>query len=215
MIISILNEKGGTGKTTLAIHISRALTKKGKKTLLIDSDVQGSALEWAKKWTEDLLDLVCVNTPTLHTEIKKYLPLYEYIIIDGTCGITDMTANSIRVSDLVLIPLQPSDMDLKASKQIVRLVKERQEITDGKLKVALIINRDDNVNTILSRKIKVDVQDFSLPVFQSLTKNRIAYRDSYRDGLTVLDGIYKNTEASREIEQIVKELEEFENAHIS
>lgn len=83
MIISILNQKGGTGKTTLAVNIAREYTTRDFKTLLVDSDEQGSALRWHEESGGELIDLTCLPVNTLHKDVMKFTDFYDRIIIDG------------------------------------------------------------------------------------------------------------------------------------
>ena len=85
MIISIQNQKGGVGKTTLAVHLSYAFALKGGRVLLIDADPQGSALDWAAAREEKpLFNVVGLSRPTIHRDIEELGKGYDHILIDGT-----------------------------------------------------------------------------------------------------------------------------------
>ena len=112
MIISILNQKGGTGKTTLAVNMARAYTKRSFKTLLVDSDSQGSALRWHEESGGDLIDLTCLPVTTLDKDVVKFKDRYERIIIDGIPRVSPLTICAIKAANVVLIPVQPSTYDI-------------------------------------------------------------------------------------------------------
>jgi chromosome partitioning protein len=204
MIISILNQKGGTGKTTIAVNITREYTKRTFKTLLVDSDSQGSALRWHEESGGDLIDLTCLPVTTLDKDVAKFKDRYERIIIDGIPRVSPLTVCAIKAADVVLIPVQPSPYDVWATEDLVRLVQERIEITEGKLKAAFIICRQIK-GTILGREIVDQLNRFTFPVFVAGTSQRQEYAKSVQEGRTVCEG---NSEATREIVEIVNELEE-------
>jgi chromosome partitioning protein len=205
MIISILNQKGGTGKTTLAVNMAREYTKRTLKTLLVDSDSQGSALRWHEESGGELIDLTCLPVTTLDKDVVKFKDRYERIIIDGIPRVSPLTVCAIKAADVVLIPVQPSPYDIWATEDLVRLVKERMEITEGKLKAAFVICRHIK-GTILGREITDQLLALGLPVFAHVTCQRQEYAKSVAEGRTVCEG---DTTAMREIVAIVNELEDF------
>lgn len=205
MIISILNQKGGTGKTTLAVNMAREYTKRNLKTLLVDSDSQGSALRWHEESGGDLIDLTCLPVNTLDKDVIKFKKQYERIIIDGIPRVSPLTVSAIKAAQIVLIPVQPSSYDIWATEDLVRLVQERIELTEGKLKAAFVVSRSIK-GTILGREIIKQLADLGLPVFANGTCQRQEYAKSVQEGRTVCEG---NTEAAKEIAAIVNELEGF------
>jgi chromosome partitioning protein len=205
MIISILNQKGGTGKTTLAVNMAREYTKRTLKTLLVDSDHQGSALRWHEESGGELIDLTCLPVTTLDKDVIKFKDRYERIIIDGIPRMSPLTICAIKAADVVLIPVQPSPYDIWATEDLVRLVKERIEITEGKLKAAFILCRNIK-GTILGREVREQLFDLGFHVFGHGTYQRQEYARSIQEGRTVCEGM---TEATKEIVAITNELEEF------
>lgn len=205
MIISILNQKGGTGKTTLAVNIAREYTKRTLKTLLVDSDSQGSALRWHEESGGELIDLTCLPVTTLDKDVVKFRDRYERIIIDGIPRVSPLTICAIKAADVVLIPVQPSPYDVWATEDLVRLVKERIEMTEGKLKAAFIVCRNIK-GTMLGREIMEQLFSLGLPVFAHGTCQRQEYARSVAEGRTVCEG---NTPATHEIVHIVNEIEDF------
>jgi chromosome partitioning protein len=205
MIISILNQKGGTGKTTLAVNITREYTKRTFKTLLVDSDSQGSALRWHEESGGDLIDLTCLPVTTLDKDVLKFKDRYERIIIDGVPRVSPLTVCAIKAADVVLIPVQPSPYDIWATEPLVELVKQRIEMTEGKLKAAFVVCRRIK-GTRLGLEINDQLANLGFPVFIAGTCQRQEYAKSVQEGRTVCEGM---TEAKLEIMVLTDELEDF------
>lgn len=205
MIIAVLNQKGGVGKTTLAVNLARSFTKRGIKTILVDSDSQGSAQRWHERSGGDLIDMTCLCMTTLDKDIRRYVDIYDCIIIDGVPRISPLTISAIKCADLVLIPVQPSPYDIWATEDVVRNVRDRIEITNGKTKAAFLVSRKI-VGTKVGQDIYEELEKLELPVLKSGTCQRVAYVTSVDQGLTVLDGSYDGSEASKEIENITTEI---------
>ena len=123
-VISILNQKGGSGKTTIAINLARAYQWQGYSVLLVDSDKQGSSRDWQSANPENPLPLLVLDKVSIDRDIKKIIDQYDYIIIDGSPQATEIAIATIRASDFILIPMQPSPFDIWASSNLIELVKQ-------------------------------------------------------------------------------------------
>lgn len=211
MIISILNEKGGVGKTTLSLNLARGMgLKYPSRQILIDSDPQGSSSIWAAHASPSLLKVFPCAKPTLDKAVKPLSYQYDCVWIDGAPAINELAIAAIRCSDIILIPVQPSAPDVWATENMARLVGERIAWSGGKVKAAFIIQRKIP-NTLLSKEIRGVLNTFWLShriaVFESSTTQRVIYSSSLGKGLTVLDEA--PNEAAKEINKIVDELREF------
>ena len=207
MIISILNQKGGVGKTTLAVHIAMGLAQKGRRILLVDADVQGSALDWAAIRTVDaLFPVVGLPKPTLHRELPKLAADYNAVVIDGPPRVNDVARSAILASDLVLIPVQPSPYDVWAAKEIVDLLSEASTFKED-VKRAFVINRKI-VNTAIGRDVQEALSEYRLPVMHSQICQRVSFAESAASGQTVMETA-PDSIASQEILALVQEIEEF------
>lgn len=207
MIVSVLNQKGGVGKTTISISLARAMTLLGAgKVLLVDSDPQGSARDWHTTADGQLLNVIALDRPTLDKDIRAVSQDYDWIFIDGAPSLSNMLISSIKCSDVVLIPVQPSPYDLWATEDLVTLLHDRISMTDGKLKAAFVISRKIP-NTLIGKEIRGILEEYKLPVFENGTSQRVVYVNSAADGSTVVD--IGDNDAAKEIMAMAKELREF------
>ena len=204
MIIGVLNQKGGVGKTTIAIHLAAALALKKKRVLLIDADPQGSALDWdAVRTTESTFTVIGKPKPSLHRDMKDLARDYDYVVIDGPPRIDDIARSAIMASDVVLIPVQPSPYDVWAAEEVVTLVKEAK-IYKERLKTVFAINRKI-VNTAIGRDITEALARYEIPILKSTICQRVAFAETANSGLTVLETEPKG-KAAKEIIALAAEI---------
>ena len=87
MIIALLNQKGGVGKTTLATHIAGELASQGQSVMLLDADPQGSALDWSEQRAKErlprLFGIIGLARDTLHREAPEIARDVDHVVIDG------------------------------------------------------------------------------------------------------------------------------------
>jgi chromosome partitioning protein len=207
MIIAILNQKGGAGKTTISINLARALQQDEGKILLIDSDPQGSARDWHAASEGNLLTVIGLDRPTLDKDVKAIADGYKWILIDGAPQLAEMAVAAIKCANVVLIPVQPSPYDIWAAEELVEVIKARQQITNGQPKAAFVISRQIS-NTNLGKEVREALGSYELPVFKTGTFQRVIYAKTAATGSTVIDS-GSNSDAANEIKELAKELKEF------
>jgi chromosome partitioning protein len=206
MIISLLNQKGGVGKTTLAVHLAMAFSQRGKRVLMVDADPQSSALDWAaSREGETAFPVIGLPKPTLHKELPKLAADYDFVVIDGAPRVYDVARSAIMASDLVLIPVQPSPYDVWAAKEIVDLVTDVKPFKEN-LKSIFVINRKI-VNTAIGRDVADALSEYELPVLKSQVCQRVSFAESAGRGQTVLE-TEPGSLASQEIEALTNEVME-------
>jgi chromosome partitioning protein len=186
MIIAILNQKGGVGKTTLAVHLATALALDGAKVLLVDADPQGSALDWsASRKAEPLFPVVGMPKPTLHKDLAVLARDYDAVVIDGPPRVNELARSAILASDIVVIPVQPSPYDVWAAEEILTLLREATTFKE-RLKSAFVINRKI-VNTAIGRDVGEALSQYAVPVLPAAICQRVSFAESAAEGLTVLE----------------------------
>ena len=204
-VIAIVNQKGGTGKTTLSTNLAWAFAETAP-VLLLDADPQGSAQDWADSQSQPLLNLAVkrVEIGRLVRDVRDMAPDYGWVIIDGPPGITKTSADAVRAADMVLIPAKASPFDVWAAADIVAAVKARQETSKGKPEAAFVITMT-RPRTRLSKQIDAALAEYGLPALQARTTERVSYPQAAIDGTSVLQG--RDQTARNEILAIRGELE--------
>jgi chromosome partitioning protein len=203
MIIGVLSQKGGVGKTTVALNLAAAIATSGSRVLVVDADPQGSALAWSSaREAEPLFPVVGMAKPTLHRELPNLAANYHYIVIDGAPRVNDLARSAILASNLVLIPVQPSPYDIWASSETVRLIREARQI-NATLEAAFLINRKIARSAIGRDAAAALAQFEDIPVLEVHLSQRILYAESAAKGLTVVE-VAPQGEAAREFRALAK-----------
>jgi chromosome partitioning protein len=201
MIIGVLNQKGGVGKTTLAVNVSATLAMRGLRVLLVDADPQASSMAWsAAREAPPLFPVIGMAKPTLHRDMPEIAKDYDAVVIDGAPRVNDLGRAAILASDTILIPVQPSPYDVWAASDTVQLIREAQQFKPD-LKAAFVINRKI-VNTAIGRDVATALEHFEIPVLPTQLCQGVLYAESAGQGLAVAE-VAPNSEAARELAALV------------
>ena len=202
-IISVLNPKGGCGKTTISTNLARALHDRGQSVLIVDSDPQGSARDWHAANEGNPIELVALDRPNNVKTLSSMAAKYDYVVIDGAAKLEDMMAAAIKTSDFILIPVQPSPYDIWAASDLVDFIKARQEVTDGVPLAAFVVSRVVE-GTRLGGDVRAALDEYALPVFETTITQRQVYPQTASEGLTVFDA--DNVKAKAETNALIDEI---------
>lgn len=207
MIIALLNQKGGVGKTTLATHIAGELAMQGSSVILLDADPQGSALDWTQRRSQNglprLFSAVGLARETLHQEAPELAKRCDHIVMDGPPRIAALARSALLAADLVLIPVQPSPYDVWASAEMVSLIREAQVFRPA-LRAAFVINRRVST-TVIGREARNALTDQPLPSLLSEVRQRIVFADSVARGQLARE-LDADSNAAREIAALAAEV---------
>ena len=208
MIVALLNQKGGVGKTTLALHLAGAWSAQGQRVLVIDADPQGSALDWAEQRVREglprLFGVVGLARETLHKELPDLGRDVDHVIIDGPPRVAGIARSALLAADMVVIPAQPSPFDGWASGEMLRLLDEAR-IFRPQVRARMLLNRCA-ARTVIARETADALLDQDPPVLASRIGQRVAFADAARTGRLVSE-VAAGQIAAREISAFAAELD--------
>jgi chromosome partitioning protein len=209
-VLTTVNQKGGCGKTTVAMQLAGMLGRSGYRVLVVDADPQGTATRWAASARDEqpfparVAGLAAAGEK-VHREVKKYINDYDYILVDCPPAVdSPVPQSALLIADLALIPIIPSPADLWAATSTRGLVERAIDINPS-LQARLIVNMLQP-NTSLSQESLEVLEDFGIPLAQAKLHLRTAYRQSAVFGGTVHDLGREAVKAVQEIDALVQEL---------
>jgi chromosome partitioning protein len=208
-VIAVVNQKGGAGKTTLAMLLAGALAETGAAVLVADADPQNTALRWSTAGSgfpaevEDLSG----EEGKLHKHLRKRLDKYDYVVIDSPPAATaPVTESALRLAHLALVPVIPSPLDLWASLRIRDAIQHARHKNPNL--IARIVVNQAQLNTILAREVLAMLPEFGIPMLAGQLKQRTAYRQCAALGGTAAALGSRAALASLEVEALVREIQD-------
>jgi chromosome partitioning protein len=203
-IVALLNEKGGTGKSTLSQNIAACLHRQGKRVILVDADPQGTTRDWRSASPENanLPNVIALDRPEMLPSLKSIDA--DIAIIDTPAKAEKMTASVIRFADAALIVIQPSGADIWASAAAVRLIQQKIDV-GGKIIAAFLANRVSGATNLSKEVLSGQWNEYGIEQLETTIGNRVAFAQALTDGLSIYDTTDRAGRA--EIDLLVGELE--------
>ncbi len=204
-IIALVNQKGGTGKTTAAVHLTYWLNQKGK-VLLVDADAQQSSSLWFNHLELSQAKSIIQNDPEeLFDCLTELTADHDYIVVDGPGSLSEITKAILARCDLALVPCQPSGLDLHSSSKILRFIRHAQELRGKLPSAALFLSRATKGTTLLREAVEV-LKSSAIPLLDAVIYQRQCLADAPGQGKTVFEmGGGAASEAAKDYESLFDE----------
>jgi len=208
LVLSVMNPKGGVGKTTTALHLARFLQLAGRKVCLVDSDPQASSSDFAaSQELTPLLPCLSIRAESLATTLTGLS--YDVAVIDGAAKLEPALVVAIlKLSDIVIVPVKPSLVDLRASRDMAELIAARRDAV-GKPRGFFLVCMQ-RAGTDLASDIGEALTDYGLPLLSSRLSERVAFPEAYAANLTVFE-YNPDSKAAREAKELGTEIEQLLN----
>jgi chromosome partitioning protein len=204
MIISVSSLKGGTGKSTISQNLAVCFAHMGYKTIIVDTDTNGSSIRWSGLRPEDYPDVpaVSISDPrALRKNINQIQKDYEMVIVDGTPALSELASTIILISDLLLIPIKPGVLDLWATEKFIEKY-EQALVLKQNINARFLLNQVDS-RTKISHEVYDILKDFGIQAMKTQINNRIAYSEAIISGLGVYE--FKDLKAKDETINLANE----------
>ena len=209
MIVALLNQKGGVGKTTLALHLAGQWASQGRRVVLVDADPQGSALDWSQQRAHAGLPrafgVVGLARDTLHREAPEMARDVDHLVIDGPPRVAALMRSALLAADLVLAPVQPSPFDGWASEEMLRLIDEARLYRPALL-ARFVLNRCP-ARTIIARETGAALEAQDPTALRQRIGQRVVFADAARTGRLAAE-MAPGQAAAREIAGLAREVED-------
>lgn len=208
MIVAVLNQKGGVGKTTLALNLAGRWAELGETVTVLDADPQASALDWAQARSHAGLPrgfgVVGLPRDTLHREAPDLARAARHVIIDGPPRVAPLLRSALLAADLVLVPVQPSPLDGWASAEMLRLIDEARTFRP-ELKARFVLNRCVT-RTIIARDTALALAGQETAALTARVGQRVVFAQAMRTGRLAAE-CEAGGRAAREIAAVAAEIQ--------
>ncbi|MBD2841927.1 ParA family partition ATPase [Erythrobacter rubeus] len=197
-VIAIVSQKGGSGKTTLAVHLASRAAQAGRESCIVDTDPQATAAAWSD-WRGDYLPVVVTSPParlgrTIESAKKNGV---DFVVVDTPPHADAAAREAIKAADIVLIPSKPRAFDLHALAPIADL------ISFAKKPAYVVLNSVPAGATVLSEEARKSAKKMGLKMCSVSLGDRAAFHRSSAKGETAAE-IDPEGKAAKEIEKLWK-----------
>lgn len=204
MKIGVSNLKGGVGKTTLAQNLAVSLAHLGYNVCIVDTDQNQNSLSWSGVRDPELPEILAVGATDVRAmskQVEKLEEHYDYVIIDGTPHLGEMTTRIIIASDFLIIPILPSAHDIRSVQQFLTHLDQAKGFRPD-IKAYFFLNQYQGFQ--VQKSVLEILETFEIPILKSNFRMRVAYVESAVEGKGVLE--WTDEKAATEVAGLTKEL---------
>jgi chromosome partitioning protein len=206
MLVVMANEKGGTGKTTLAVGLACAWARR-HRVVLVDADPQASAASWLDGLSGPEV-IAQPRSSGLGAVLQQQAarPDVDVVVVDTPPGLPPALREAVRVADHVVVPVRPSAVDLRALNATLDLVRLLAPET---ARVQVVITQAI-VGTVLAHEAQKAAREYGAPVCRTVIYHRIAHAEAAQAGRPIFQHA-PDSLATAELDQLAREV--WKDAH--
>lgn len=207
MIVSVAGQKGGSGKSTIAIHLAAEWHRRGQRVLLVDADPQGTALTWGEVASEAGIpapDIIAVGD-NVRATLPSVASSYDVVVIDcpGRKA-SKRQVGALLISDVAVLPCGPSTPDVWALAESVEVVEQVLQLRPD-LHVGIVINK--RTQTVEGRTARDALEGLPFPVLRVQLGQRVAFSEALAAGRGVTS-YAGGSPAAVELRRLADEIED-------
>jgi chromosome partitioning protein len=204
-VIAVINQKGGTGKTTLSMNLAAGLSRRAD-TVVLDLDPQGSSRQWASMGSQPFpATIKQINGNWDARTLHRNYQAFKHMVLDCPPSLeSHASMQALRACDVALIPVLPSPVDLWASMNLPEEIEEARKVNPN-IQAFLVLNQLEP-RSALSSAMRDALIEFGMPVLDAGLRRRAAYRNAALEGLSVYQMGGHGTRAVEEMEAIIEEV---------
>ena len=210
MILSFLNQKGGTGKTTLALGAAAYWARQGRTVLFVDADPQGTASRWAGLRQDAAFPVVQMARDNIATEILRMAQDYADVVIDGPARGEVLSRAVIAASDLVVVPVEASAASSWSAEVTARQIEEARQFKPALQSVFLMSRM--HPRTVLGTAMRSNMTAAGIELLEAVICNRVAFAEALSQGLTIYEWA-PDSPATAEVDAVMDEIDQLTGAH--
>jgi chromosome partitioning protein len=206
MKIALVSQKGGVGKSSLAVSIAWELAARGSSVLVVDGDPQGTARiarEVALEGGKSPPAAVALGKDMCKPENLRAMEKFDHVVIDTPAKLGDVQRAALMLADVALVPVSQSGAEIWGNTDTIALISQAQMINSG-LKGALVFVRK-LPSTALGKHARAILEDGELPVFVAETTFRVAWQEAITAGMGIAQYAPRD-KGAKELQAIVDEL---------
>ncbi len=202
-VITVAQQKGGSGKTTVSANLAIGFLRQGKSVALIDIDPQGSLGRWFMTRVEtesgpvEGLEFATSSAWGITYEVRKLSDSHDIVIIDTPPKADSDLRPALRVADLVIVPVSVSHVDLWATEGVLDLARRED-------KEAMIVLNRARQNTRLGAEVALAAEKLMARIAEATLSNRVIYAEALGQGRGAAEG--RKTPAQAEVDALTSEV---------
>jgi chromosome partitioning protein len=206
-VISVINQKGGSGKSTTAIHLACWLRNIGKQVKLVDADAQQSSSHWLTGMDKKIPFQVMQSPDDLLEQLPSLAKEHEFVVVDGPASLSETTRSILFRTDLAIVPCQPTGVDLRSAADAVRLIAQAQSVRGGMPGAGVFLSRAVKGTRLKDEALALLGNTPGIYLLKTVVHQKQAIADTSGQSASVWElGTRPAAESAREYERLFKEI---------